>query len=106
MKDVEITVGLRVTYNGSTIEWSDGSKLKQGKYVVSRVGHNVVFLKSDRKNATTEYRIYKGDFNPKQLGWEDVTDLLKVHFFTSRLVWVVTDEELIKKAKKYNKNNT
>ena len=103
MKDTKVEVGLRVTYNGSGIEWADGKKLKQGKYVVTRVGYRAVHLKADRKNATTEYTIWINDFKPKQLEWDDVTNLLRVHFFTNREAWIVTDEELIKRARKYNR---
>lgn len=105
MKDVEVKVGLRVIYNGSVIEWSDGMKLKQGKYAVTYVNEdrNLVKIKSDRKNAVTEYTLYLGSFKPKQLEWEDVTNYLQVVFFTSHEPWIVTDEELIKRARKYNR---
>ena len=106
MKDVEVKVGLRVTFNSSKpIEWADGTKLKQGKYVVTYVNENrnLVKIKSDRKNAVTSYTLYLSDFKPKQLEWDDVTNLLKVSFFTSRETWIVTDEELIKRARKYNR---
>lgn len=105
MKDVEVKVGLRVTYNGSVIEWADGTKLKQGKYVVIYVNENrnLVKIKADRKNAVTEYTLYLNALKPKQLEWDDVTNLLRVAFFTSREPWIVTDEELIKRARKYNR---
>jgi hypothetical protein len=105
MKDVEVKAGLRVTYNGSPIEYSDGTKLKQGKYVVDRIGRDRIYLKADRKNAATRYFLYLSDFKPKQLEWDDVTNLLRVAFFTNREPWIVTDEELIKRARKHNKNS-
>ena len=105
MKEVEVKVGLRITYNGSVIEWADGSKLKQGKYVITYVNENrnLVKIKSDRKNAVTEHTLYLGSLKPKQLEWEDVTNYLQVVFFTSHEPWIVTDEELIKRARKYNR---
>jgi hypothetical protein len=105
MKDVKVKVGLRVIYNGSVIEWSDGMKLKQGKYVVTYVNEdrNLVKIKSDRKNAVTEYTLYLSTFKPKQLEWDDVTNFYRVAFFTSRVEWAVNDDELFKKARKYNR---
>ena len=105
MKDVEVKVGLRVTYNGSVIEWADGTKLKQGKYVVTYVNENrnLVKIKVDRKNSVTEYTLCLDSLKPKQLEWDDVTNLVQVMFFTSREPWIVTDEELIKRARKYNR---
>ena len=64
---------------------------------------NLVNIKSDRRNAVTEYTLYLNSLKPKQLEWEDVTNYLQVVFFTSHEPWIVTDEELIKRARKYNR---
>lgn len=101
----EIKIGLEVIYNGKGIEWSDGTKLKQGRYIVSNIRNNAICLKANRKNATTEYRIYKSDFKPIELNFDDITNYFSVVFNLRGKEWIVDNKELFKKAKKYNKNH-
>lgn len=103
MKDYteEIKPGLKVIYDGEPIEYSDGTKLNRGKYVVDHIKENRIYFKSDRKNATTKHYIYLSDFKPKVLEWADLTTQLFWVFNHPK--WVINDEELIAKAKKYNK---
>lgn len=102
MKDFTGNIeGLKVIYDGDPIEYSDGTKLKRGKYVVEFVRGGRVYLKCDRKNATTRYFVYESDFKVKELEWADLTTQLFWVFNHPK--WVVNNEELIKKAKAYNR---
>jgi hypothetical protein len=105
LSENEIKIGLEVIYNGKGIEWSDGTKLKQGRYVVGNIRNNAICLKANRKNATTEYRIYKSDFKPIELNFDDITNYFSVVFNLRGKEWIVDNKELFAKAKKYNKNH-
>lgn len=60
-----IEVGLKIIYTGEPIRWCNpktgtvNEVMNQGKYVVSRVTNRFIYVKSDRKNATTEHQLIR-----------------------------------------------
>ena len=104
----EIKTGLRLLYNGEPIKWSNRSGkiveiLKRGKYVVSRVTRDFVYLKHDRAKATKEFQLHKEAFiEIYELEFADLTTTIGLIFNTHK-TWYINNEELIKSAKKYNK---
>lgn len=102
--------GLKLIYAGHPIEWGNPKTgkitevLKPGKYVISRVQLKFVYLKADRKNATKEYVLYADEIKDSIYvpEWIDLTTPI-AQVFTLNKSWYINDEELIKKAKAYNK---
>ena len=111
MKDYngELKVGMKLLYNGTPMRWASRTGkvcevMNPGKYVISRLLGDCVLVKSDRKNATTEHYIRKDEINLKVLEFADLTCTMGFIGLNLRNPsWVINDEELIKKAKEYNK---
>jgi len=114
MKDYngELKVGMKLLYNGTPIEWCNrrtgkvNEVMNPGKYVISRFYRDYVLVKSDRKNATTEHYIPIDEIKGciKELEFADLTCTMGfIGLNLRRPCWVINDEELIKKAKQYNK---
>ena len=106
--DGEIYTGMKLIYDGEPIEWVNRKGkvvevMRKGKYVVSSVTDKYVFLKSDRKNASVEHKIYKNDIEHRigVLEFPDLTTSIGLMFLHNN--WYINDENLIKEAKKYNK---
>ena len=107
----ELKVGMKLLYNGEPMRWASRTGkvcevMNPGKYVISRFLGDYALVKSDRKNATTEHYIRKDEIKCalKELELADLTctmGLIGLNLRKPR--WVVNDEELIKKAKEYNK---
>ena len=112
MKDYngELKVDMKLLYNGTPMQWCNrktgkvNEVMNPGKYVISRFYRDYVLVKSDRKNATTEHYIPMDEINLKVLEFADLTctmGFIGLNLRNPR--WVINDEELIKKAKEYNK---
>lgn len=102
--------GLKLIYAGRPMEWVNpktgkvNEVMKPGRYVISRIQLNLVYLKADRKNAAKEHAIYIGELKDRIYvpEWIDLTTPI-AQVFTLNKSWYINDEELIKKAKAYNK---
>lgn len=114
MKNYEkpVEVGLKLIYEGHPINFCNRKgkivqTLNPGKYIVTRVTNDYIYLMCDRKNATTSYVLYKDDVEGRinELEFADLTTT--IGFIMRNLKggygWCVNNEELIKSAKKYNK---
>lgn len=109
----ELEVGLNLIYDGEPIEWINPKTgritdiLNKGAYVITKLKDGYIFVRHDRKNATTIYKLDKNDINSIWcLEFDDLTTFLG--FFQREFEhhnWWINDKELINKAKKHNKLN-
>lgn len=104
----EIKPGLKIIYDGEPKEWINPrtrkvcERMNKGKYIVSRVGREFIYIKADRKNASTEHKFHINDIKLWQPEFADMTTAIGF-LFSFHHEWYINDEELIAKAKKYNK---
>lgn len=106
----ELKPGLKLIYDGSPIQWANRTgtivdELKKGKYIITRTTGSSVFIKADRSNAKKEYILGRDElegqiFEPE---FSDLTTPIAVAFVLNKR-WYINNEELIKKAKRYNKS--
>lgn len=105
----ELYSGLRLIFNGDTIKWYNRKgrvveSMKPGKYKIERLTKDYIYLLSDRSNASVKHQIPHREIenNIFCLEFADLTNVIGLAF-NCRQRWYINDEELIRKAKAYNK---
>lgn len=113
--DGNLEVGMNIIYNGSPIEWCNprtgkvNEVMNQGEYIISNITNKFICLKSNRKNATTEHKIYKDDIEGriKVIEFSDMTCTMGlIAMNLNNPTWVLADDNFKKSlanARKYNR---